>query len=225
MIERLWELHNQALLPYDHVNYLWKMKSNGSDPKVIYDIGSCVLHWTKRAEEVWPDAKFYLFEAMDEVAEIYDHFGYEYELGAFSDVSGKNIEFFQNTYHPGGNSYYRENPKFSDGASTLFTDNHIVNKVSKTIDEVVTKKGFILPDLIKMDVQGCELDIMKGMEKCLDHAHELIVEMQNVEYNKGAPMVGETMDYIISKGFNLKGYRFSNSRPEAPDSDYHFIKG
>lgn len=225
MNNRLWQLHNQPLLPQDHVNYLHKMKQMGREPKVIYDIGSCVLHWTNRAKEVWPDAKFYLFEAMDEVAEIYDYFEYDYELGAFSDIDGKNIDFFQNTYHPGGNSYYRENPEYSDGASILFTDNHIVKKISKTIDTVVENRGFMLPDLIKMDVQGCELDIMKGMEKCLENASDLIVEMQKVEYNKGAPMVNETMDYVISKGFNLKGYRFSNSRQEAPDSDYHFTKG
>ena len=224
MIERLWELHNVALLPQDHVDYLWKLKSNGTDPKVIYDIGACVLHWTNRAKEVWPSSKYYLFEAMNEVAEIYDYHGHEYELGAFSDVSGKEIDFFQNTYHPGGNSYYRENPQFSNGASVLFTDDHKVKKITKSIDEVVEARGFMLPDLIKIDVQGCELDIMKGMKKCLDNATDLIVEMQRVEYNKGAPLVSETMQYIIEQGFELVGNRFSNSRPEAPDSDYHFTR-
>lgn len=222
MTPRLWWLHDQALLPLDHVQYLNKIKDR--NPKVIYDIGACVLHWTNRAKEVWPDSKFYLFEAMDEVAELYDHVGYEYELGAFSDKSGKVIDFYQNTDHPGGNSYYRENPDFSDGANVLFTENHKVQKITKTIDEVVKSRGFQLPDLVKIDVQGCELDILKGMPECLAHASDLIVEMQQVQYNKGAPLVNETMEWILDNGFALVGYRFSNSRPEAPDSDYHFVR-
>lgn len=222
MTPRLWWLHDQALLPEDHVRYLHSIKDR--NPKVIYDIGSCVLHWANRAKEVWPNAKYYLFEAMDEVAELYTKFGYEYELGAYSDVSGKTIEFFQNTDHPGGNSYYRENPDYSDGANVLFTDSNKVTKVTKTIDDVVKQRGFMLPDMIKIDVQGCELDILKGMPNCLNNASDLIVEMQSVPYNKGAPLVNETMEWILDNGFQLVGYKFSNSRPEAPDSDYHFIK-
>ena len=222
MTARLWFLHDSPLLPHDHIDYLRKMKDKGYSPKVVYDIGASVLHWTNQAKYFWPDATYYLFEAMDEVKPIYDYHGHDYELGVFSDVSGKEVNFFQNIDHPGGNSYYRENPEYSNGANVLFTDDHIVKKITKTVDEVAEQRGFMLPDLIKIDVQGCELDIMKGMKKCLDNATDLIVEMQRVEYNKGAPMVDQTMQYILDQGFVLVGYKFSNSGPEAPDSDYHF---
>lgn len=217
---RLQQLHDAPLLPQDHVNYLHKIKD--IQPKVIYDIGACVLHWTNVAKTVWPNAKFYVFEAMDEAEFLYKESKNVdgYALGAFSDVAGKEIDFFQNSYHPGGNSYYRENPLFSDAANVLYSDDHIIKKITRTIDDV----NFELPDLIKIDVQGCELDIMKGMPKCMDHATDLIVEMQQVQYNKGAPMVGETMRYIMDCGFELVGNRFSNIQPDAPDSDYHFKK-
>ena len=217
---RLLELHNQQLLPQDHVNYLKRIQP--VKPKVIYDIGACVLHWTNRAKEVWPDAKFVLFEAMDEVEFLYQ--GYDYELGVFSDVSGKEIEFYQNVDNPGGNSYYRENPEFSWGADKFFTNNHRRKVKTKSIDDVVAERYFPLPDMVKIDVQGCELDILKGMTNTLKNCKDLIIEMQRVQYNLGAPLVHETKEYIESLGFVLIGDRFSNSHPDAPDSDYHFRK-
>ena len=45
-------LATQDALPSNHVEYLWNLKKNGFEPKVIYDIGSCVLHWTKVAKRV-----------------------------------------------------------------------------------------------------------------------------------------------------------------------------
>lgn len=222
--KRLKALHDTPMLPQDHIDYLYKIQD--IKPKVVYDIGACVLHWTNVAKNVWPDARFYVFEAMNEAEFLYKESENVdgYAISAFSDVAGKEIDFFQNSYHPGGNSYYRENPLFSDAANILYSDDHIVKKITETIDNVVVEGKFELPDLIKIDVQGCELDIMKGMPKCMDHASDLIVEMQHVQYNKGAPMMGTTMRYIMDCGFDLVGNRFSNTQPDAPDSEYHFRK-
>jgi FkbM family methyltransferase len=223
--KRLRELHASPLLPQDHVQYMHYMRDTlHIQPKVCYDIGACVLHWTHQAEKVWPQSQFILFEAMDDVEFLYQEKNYLYELGAFSDSDGKVIDFYQNTYHPGGNSYYQENEIFSPSAAYLFGEDNIVRKISKSIDTVVKERNFPLPDLIKIDVQGCELDILKGMQETLKSCADLIVEMQRIPYNKGAPLVDETTEFILSQGFVLQTARFSNSRAEAPDSDYHFRK-
>jgi len=36
-------------------------------PKIIYDIGACVQHWTRKAKEVWPNYKYYLLDAAKSV--------------------------------------------------------------------------------------------------------------------------------------------------------------
>lgn len=216
MNERLIELWQQDLLPEDHVEYLFKMKC---EPKVIYDIGACVLHWSRWANKRWPSSHIVVFEAMDEVEFLYQKVGLPYEIGVFSD-SIKEVDFFQNTYHPGGNSYYQENKDINPDAEFLFKSS--IKKVTKTIDSVCTNMH-PLPDLIKIDVQGAELDILKGMPLCLAHCKDVIIEMQRVQYNKGAPLVFETMDYLLSQGFSLLT-KLSNSKNESPDSDYHFSR-
>lgn len=223
--KRLLELYRQPLLPMDHVHYLRKMRDEmGINPKVCYDIGACVLHWTNRAKEIWPNSEFVLFEAMDTVEFLYKTLPFKYEIGVFSDVDDKELVFYQNSEHPGGNSYYRENEIFSPNAPRLWTDEHGLKRLSKTIDKVVRDNNFPLPNLVKIDVQGCEVDILKGMKNTIAHAKDLIVELQNVQYNKGAPLVTESIPFIESLGFTLVAPRFSNSNPAAPDADYHFTR-
>ena len=99
-------LSKQPLLPKNHVNYLLNLKRNGFEPKVIYDIGSCVLHWTNIVKKLWPNAKIILFDAFQPAEFLYS--GYDYHIGVLSNVDNNIVKFYQNDYHPGGNSYYRE---------------------------------------------------------------------------------------------------------------------
>jgi FkbM family methyltransferase len=209
--ERLLELHDMRLLPKPHIDYLTTMNIK---PKVVYDIGACVLHWTNEARQVWTDAKFIPFEAMDEVKSLYESKGFkDYHLGVLSDRNGETVKFYQRPMDPGGNSYYKEVGEF-------FPEETAVEKITATLDSVVESFNLPYPDLIKMDVQGAELDILKGAEKCLSHATDLILELQHEEYNQGAPKVDAAIDYLHSIGFVL----VSNFTRTNVDGDYHFTK-
>ena len=221
---RLVELGNMRLLPRTTVDYLFNMRDEyGVYPEVIYDIGACVLHWTNEAVNVWPEASYYCFEAMPETAFLYNqpHIKGSFN-GVLSDVDGATVSFYQNTYHPGGNSYYKENVEVNPEAEQYFNESHRRDYITATLDSVVSKNNFRLPNLIKMDVQGAEMDVLKGASMCLEHAQHLILELQVVEYNKGAPLKDTVIDYLATKGFLMvEGSPFSNA---GPDGDYHFVK-
>ena len=222
---RLRELGSWDLLPLKHVEYLQRMRDEmGVKPKVVYDIGACVLHWTNKAKVIWPDAEFCVCEAMDATEFLYQEAGLKYNLGLLSDEDGKVIEFYENTEHPGGNSYYRENEEYSPAAEHLFSESHKVVKQAITLDTVVKLKGFPPADLIKMDVQGAEMDILKGAEESLKSCRDLILELQKIKYNTGAPLDEEVIAYVESLGFRLVTARFSVSNDSAPDGDYHFTR-
>jgi hypothetical protein len=199
--------------PPNHIAYLWKLKNEGFEPKVIYDIGSCVLHWTKNAKRVWPDAKIILFDAFQSAEFLYG--GYDYHVGVLSDEDDKTLRFYQNDFYPGGNSYYKENN------DNVFPPDLYLEKVSKKLDTVVRERSFPPPDLIKIDVQGAEKDLIRGAVETLKHVQHLIVEMQCVNYNDKAPLVGETLPYIESLGFKCVAPKFSDN---GPDADYGFVR-
>lgn len=202
------------MLPSDHVNYLKSIRD--LNPRVVYDIGSCVLDWTNEARKIWPDAKFVLFDAFDLAESLYVKEGYEdYHIGVLSDSDERTVKFYQNDTLCTGNSYYKE---LND---SVFPPDRYILKKTRALDSVVKEKGFSLPDLIKIDVQGSELDVINGASECLGHAKHLIVELQSVQYNEGAPKVDVSLPYIESLGWKCVAPLFSNN---GPDGDYGFIK-
>jgi FkbM family methyltransferase len=223
---RLRELHNQPLLPKQHVEYLWKMKSDGIEPKVIYDIGACVLHWTNRAKEVWPDAAVIPFEAMKEVEFLYREAGFNnFAVGCvLSEKTGDVVEFYENLEHPGGNSLFKENPELSPLANELFPEDKKVTRKTNSLDDIVKLNNLPQPDLIKMDVQGAELSVLKGAKKTLEKCNHLILELQHKDYNYGAPKSQEVIDYLESIGFRVVGYGMFCGSELGVDGDYHFVR-
>lgn len=215
---RLRELNAQRLLPQAHVNYLERLATLGINPDVIYDIGACVLHWTNEARRVWPQAKYYAFEAMNSCEFLYKEAGIEYAMGLLSDQDGKQLNFYQNEEHPGGNSYYKENHEVNPQSLHYFNDSHRRSLTSRSLDSVVLEKGFRRPSLLKMDVQGAELDILRGATWVLETVSDVVLELQVVEYNKGAPLRDAVIEYMNTMGFDCIGMFCNNG----PDGDYHF---
>jgi len=198
------------LLPKEHADYL---KSMNVSPAVVYDIGACVLHWTRKAKEAWPGAQYYLFDATSSTIPFHESSGHPWYNGVLTDADNKLVEFYENLDHPGGNSYYKEN-------TSAYSDKHKQLKLGYTLDTIVQRNYWPFPDLIKMDVQGAELDILKGASNCLATCKDIILEAQHVDYNLGAPKIEEITKYLESCGFKL----VSNFTKGDVDGDYHFTK-
>lgn len=223
-LERFKELRSQRLLPVKHIDYL-KRLSKDITPKVIYDIGSCVLHWTDEARSIWPDANIIPFEAMSEVSALYDDVGIEtYVTGCLiGNRDQEQVKFYQNLYHPGGNSKYRENEVYSPAASEYFPESNAKNKPMYTLDTLFEKLNLPLPDLIKMDIQGSEMDALIGASKVLETCNDVILELQHVAYNTGAPGYDEVVDFMKLKGFECVAC-FNGDKDNTVDGDYHFTR-
>ena len=200
----------QDLLPVPHINYLENMDA---DPKVVYDIGSCVLHWQRHAKRIWNNSQIFLFEANRDVKKLYDKLGLTYHLGVLSDQDNKAVKFYKDPMNLGGNSYYKEN-------TVHYNETHAITEVAQTLDSIVEQNNWPLPDLIKIDVQGAEIDVLKGAEKCLANCKDIVLEAQHVEYNIGAPGVEQVIEYMQSIGFEL----VEKFNIGGVDGDYHFRK-
>jgi FkbM family methyltransferase len=201
---------SQDLLPKPHIEYL---KSLDIKPKVIYDIGSCVLHWERHAKNIWPDSVIYLFEANKDVKKLYNRTNQNYHLGVLTDTDNKAIKFYKDPMNLGGNSYYKEN-------TFHYNESHAQHEIGMSLDTIAKENNWPKPDLIKIDIQGAELDVLKGASEALKTCYDLILECQHAEYNAGAPLVDSVIEYLESIGFKL----VSNFHKESADGDYHFTR-
>ena len=208
----LLKIAGRDILPRSHRLFLRHMKVDmGFVPRICYDLGSCALHWTNSAKCIWPDAEYILFDAYSPAEFLYAD--YKYHIGILSDSDDRTVKWYQNDIHPGGNSYYRE---FGTG---VFPASEYTVRSTRSLDSIVKEREFPLPDLIKIDVQGCELDILKGAAETLKHAKYLIVELQHKQYNEGAPLAPITIEYLESQGWKCIAERFSSGQY---DGDYCF---
>jgi len=180
------------LLPQTHVDFL---KSLSIKPRVIYDIGACVLHWTRHAQKIWPDASIFCFDASPAVRRFFHpHQGY---IGPLSDQDGRTVMFYNDVDNPGGNSYYKETTGYYDNIKPT-------PMKTRTLDSVVKQAGWPLADLIKIDVQGAELDVLKGAENVLSNKPDLIVEAQFTNYNQGAPKFDDVDKFLTDLGYKCQ---------------------
>lgn len=217
--KQMFALHERNVIPSTHKRVLNDIKKHFT-PRVIYDIGACVLHWTRLAKSIWPEPECITiaFDAIKEVEALYKSKNILYNIGVLSDEDNKLVRFYENKELPGGNSYYKEIGHAN--ANAVFPEDRYTEKNAMTLESVVQQKNFQLPDLVKIDVQGCELDILKGGINIINHAKYLIIELQNIQYNRGAPLEGVTIKYLNDNGWEIVEAKFADN---GPDADYLFI--
>jgi FkbM family methyltransferase len=209
----------QQPIPQTHVDFLLNMRDHmGVNPNVIYDIGSNVLHWTHIAKNTWPTSQCVAFDATDSLEFLYQENNIPYNICLLSDVDGRQVNFYQHDQHTGGNTYYRENPVLSPDSPKLIAEGKIKNVTALTLDTLVKTQNLPLPDLIKMDVQGAELDVLRGATQTLRSVNHVILELQSVEYNLGAPLNDVVIQYMAAQGFSCAGMFCDNGF----DGDYYF---
>ena len=180
----------------NHLKRLSYFKEKGLiNPKSILDIGAYKGHWTQMIKSLFPNSKFLMIEANHDLENHLAKVGVPYKIALLGSENDKVVDYFKckNFPHPTGNSIYLENTNY------VFEPE---KRKTITLDRLLNEK--VQFDLIKMDVQGSELDIIKGGENIIMKSSALILEMQISEYNKGAPMMNEIVAYLKKKNFILR---------------------
>jgi len=82
------------------------------------------------------------------------------------------------------------------------------------------------PALLKIDVQGYELETLKGCESLLYRFDSIYVECSFMELYVGQPLAGEVVTWLSRKGLELKGvYNMTyDSRGNSIQADFLFRK-
>lgn len=177
-------------LHYRHI--LMQLCKDGLQIHTVYDIGAHKGRWTKEHARIFPQAKFWMFEANEEHAEKLKTRGHPFFIGVLSSRS-ELLRFYKKAGT--GDSLYRENTDHYNEAS--FIEVH-----ARPLSDVVREKGLPNPDFIKLDVQGAELDILEGASALLPTCALLLLECPLVPYNIGAPDLQTYLNKLKQLGFS-----------------------
>ena len=81
----------------------------------------------------------------------------------------------------------------------------------RKLSDLIETQGLPVPDLIKLDVQGFELEVLKGAGEFLDLATYLIIEVSFREYYYGQPLFLEITNYLANHGFSIHAFGVSTA--------------
>lgn len=74
----------------------------------------------------------------------------------------------------------------------------------KPLDAVLNIAELPHPILAKIDVQGAELEVLRGMGQ-IEAIDAIYVELSFVELYEGQPLFADVRDYLEARGFELRG--------------------
>lgn len=168
-----------------------RLKEMGVPIATIIDVG--VLTCTGPLMQEFADRPHVLVEPIEEFAprirKIYDKKGIEYDLiiAAMSDRDGE-VSMQTKSVRDGTTiTHARITDTLGDGPT--------YRKVpAKTVASLVEELGCKTPFLLKIDVDGAELEILKGARAVLDDCSVICVEV-------GIKNIVQRADFIIRAGF------------------------
>ena len=160
----------------------------GYKPNRIFDVGAHVGDFARLCRSVWPASSISCFEVLPHRVR---------QLRAWAAQDGRT-EVFDCLL--GARS--RDAVPFHEmetASSVLDEHVHQVDPVNsypmRTIDEVGQ------PDFLKMDVQGYELEILKGAERSLSGVSAILTEIHLIDIHMGVALFDEMVVFLRSRDF------------------------
>lgn len=176
-------------------------------PRIIYDIGANRGTWTLLARVLCPQADVHAFEPLEflheefrrNVADVDRVTLHGAALGAEPCEASMFVHAFADA-----SSFL---PLAPDEASRHRTHlkEMLVLSVNR-LDDYLAEHRLPPPDLVKLDVQGYELEILKGAPSALAHARAVITEVSFQEIYAHQPLFGVVAHFLEDAGFHLHAF-------------------
>jgi FkbM family methyltransferase len=168
-------------------------KGAGAMPKQIVDVGAFTGTWTEECLSVFPDANYFLVDPLAEneppLRELASRKpNVRYWMGALGSQPGTlemNVHADQSSFL--ASEYGGQKRKIE----------------LKTLDQLVHENSIKQPDFIKADVQGYELEVLRGGSECLASAEMVLLEVSYRRAYQNCPLAHEVVAAMGGWGFRI----------------------
>lgn len=173
--------------------YLIKVQRDGLVIDTVYDVGANKGFWSPTIKQsALPASHFYMFEGNTANEPALKASGIPYYIGILSNPGRDYVEFYDSATT--GDSYYKENTAHYDGKTPT-------RYPARTLDSIIEECELPVPNFLKIDTQGSEIDVLKGTEQVLGQVDLVYLECPIICYNLGAPTIQDYLDYMRTQGF------------------------
>jgi len=197
-----YEIKERLMGPGEVPSMRWSlenMQHNGFRPERIVDIGAHEGESAVLFKSVYPDAKVLMVEAQHEKRAHLDKIAARYMASAVPVTAllgaedATNVAFYR---HPTADMVSSALPGYHD-----MHDMERQERSTITLDTLLHDKEFLYPQMLKLDVQGYELEILKGGKTTIGNAEVIILEVSLLELIKGAPLLHDVVPFMADREF------------------------
>jgi FkbM family methyltransferase len=180
--------------------FLEDIKTRGLSPELILDVGANAGKWTRMAKRFFPNSRFLLIEPQIEMQRSLNVLCKEFndihwvEAGAGSQ-SGKLIQTIWDDLQ--GSSFLPE-------AKEEFLNSGKQREVEIiTIDSLLQSLQLKIPELVKLDIQGFELEALKGASSLFGETEIFILEVSLYRFSPSTPSLKDVITFMDERGYEV----------------------
>lgn len=177
---------------------LENIRQNGFTPGGIVDIGANMGNWSRMARAVFPDAPIAMFDGnpLHEpalAAAVRDVGAASHTMAVLGPQEKEKVVFY--SIGPGSGvlpeltSFPREEQQLP------------MRRLDDLIDQSAVGNALRKALLIKLDVQGYELEVLRGGPSTLARAELVILETSLLPYNEGGATFADVLAFMTDAGF------------------------
>ena len=176
------------------------LKARGLDCTTILDVGANKTNWCRKAKKVYPAANFILIEPQVEMEERLKNFCRE-SPGSVYILAGAGAQ--------NGRLILTIDELFASSSLLPKPDNQLIESGEQreieiiTIDDLISTSQIPLPELVKLDIQGFELEALKGGESLFGHTEVFILEVSLFPFTNtpDTPVFFEVVQFMLERDY------------------------
>lgn len=172
---------------------LERLAASGFQPRLVYDVGAYCGDFARCCLRIWPDSHIVCFEALEHrLRDLNELSRGEPRMtvipGLLGATASTQVAFHEN-----------------ETASSVLEDQVIQQSPVKfrsmrTVDGVVQEsREARAPCFLKLDVQGYELEVLKGSEDSLPQIEVILAEINLLDVYKNVPLFAEVIGWLDAR--------------------------
>jgi FkbM family methyltransferase len=183
---------------------LRNLRARGFAPRTVFDIG--VAHGTPELYAVFPKARYYLIDPTRESLPYMKDIARQLDATILNVALGEKdgeMEIGVRVNDIGGSTFYEE-------IGPLGPTRRYPVPVRR-FDQLVD--AFERPALCKIDVQGAEMSVLRGMGERIHEVDAILIEASVIATIRNGPEIAEVVAYLHDKGFVVYDVLGGGRRP------------